>query len=769
MPSPVLPRRRKTQFFVDSAIRVGLALVLGVLLPVWCGSWSPWRWSLAAIALLSCRWSWGRLLCVVVLTGLCTSLRIDAALSAFRHTIATPATVTLSGKILSISTVSTAVTRFEFQVHTVSGPTESSLPGKKLRLSWYRAPPLANAQRWRMTVRLRPAHSLSNPGGFDYSRWLFAKGLVGVGTIQGGEQLLGQPEPWLERLRQQLASKLDSHVAGPVLRALLLGDRQAMQPKHWDTLRRSGTVHLFIVSGLHVALVAGLAASLSFALARTLSAVRCRGDGRWLAWAGAASCAAFYVLLTGAGLPALRAWLMAMSAGALYACGRVRGAAPVLLWTLCLLLLIDPLSALLPGTWLSFGAVLALLSYWQRQYGRLHPLSVLVRSQLILTIALAPTLRLFDYPLAPAGLLANLFAVPVVTLLVLPLGLLGSALALLQIEAAQLPIYAAGELTQMLLEALQRLNSVRLWWPQPSSYGVALALMLGFIGAYRPVGVWAMLIVSSLLLTLSIRSNPELAQGTFQIVTLDVGQGAAVLVQTRRHNLLFDAAPAYPGGIDLGSSVVVPALHRAAVGTLDALVISHSDSDHAGGAQAVRAEFNPSTNWASDASQMARICHVGQRWRWDGVWFEFVHPTVPLLKVSSANERSCVLHVRSRNASALLTGDISWQSEQQLLRRWYSAVDFLQIPHHGSIGSSSPAFVRLLRPKVAVVSAARFSRYRHPHTRIVQRYRDTGAKVEGTAERGALIWRSVNPWRLDPWGSIAVGYWKREWRMDSER
>ena len=672
-----------------------------------------------------------------------------------------PIAVTARVEIESISRVS-AATRFEARVLAVVNGAKHPLLNQRLRLYWHQAPILASGEHWRLQIRAKPPHGMANEGGFDYMRWLFAKKIVATGSVRSGERLQSQANAWPQALRQRIRKQLDAHSAGPLLRALVLADQQALTDEHWRVLRNTGTVHLFVVSGLHVALFTGAACALCLLLARTTAALRRRGDADWLACAVALMLAAGYVLLIGVGLPALRAWLMAAAGTLLYLTGQARQRSAVLLWALCAVLVLDPLAALLPGTWLSFVAVASLQGYWQTHYGRVRPFSALLRSQVVLFVALAPVLLLFNTTPAPVGLVANLLAVPLVSLLLLPLAFAAAVLALFDASLAKAPIALAGELSLLLMAMLEQLSRWQLWQPVSITPLRATSFLLASICAARFLGHWSMLMVaSSVLLLLAKPSAEPLPKGTFEITAFDVGQGAAMLVRSGRHQLLFDAAPAFPGGMDLGRTVVLPALQRLHIQRLDALVVSHADLDHAGGAPTILAALAPSKVWYSNSAQYvgALRCQVGARWRWDGVWFEFVHPPVATSSSDSDNARSCVLHIRGSNGSALLTGDINSDNERALLQQWYAPVDFLQVPHHGSRSSSSSMFVRLLRPKIAVVSAGRHNRYGHPSAEILPRYASVGTLVLNTARAGAITWRSDQAWQAQQQRSARSAYW----------
>jgi competence protein ComEC len=187
------------------------------------------------------------------------------------------------------------------------------------------------------------------------------------------------------------------------------------------------------------------------------------------------------------------------------------------------------------------------------------------------------------------------------------------------------------------------------------------------------------------------------------------------------------------------AAAVLPLLRHLGLRRLDAVVISHGDGDHAGGLETVRrgVEIGTLRAGGADADRLdAEPCLAGDGWHWDGVDFEVLHPASPRLR---GNEGSCVLSVRGQGGSLLLTGDIERWGESSLLALSRPlAHDFIQVPHHGSLSSSSPALVEAVRPRVALVAAAHGNRWNLPRPEVVQRWQGAGAQVLTSAETGAL-------------------------------
>jgi len=644
------------------------------------------------------------------------------------------------------------------------------LPGHsvtRLRLSWFEPPEVRRGETWRVAATVRAPRGFVNPGGFDQERRWMGQRIHGTGSVRRGERVTpaapGSVSASLAAVRAALRTvALDAApVAGPVVAALLTGDGSLLSEAQWAVFRATGTLHLMIISGLHI----GLAVALGFAA------------GRWLwrlypplllwldvrkagAWTGAGAGLA-YTLLSGAGLPAVRACVMAVPLLLLAAWGRRVQTGASLRFALAAVLLLDPLAVHQQGFWLSFGAVTLLVVRFGRRYGR-EPAGVgLARAQWVLAVAMAPLLLGLTGTVPLVGPLANLVAVPLVSLLVVPLVLASGVLLGLAPAAAAACLWLADALLAPLLQLLERLAGLPQLAVDPGAFAsllAALAAALWLFGAG-----WRYQLPLWLALAVVLVPPPlGVAEGTFRLTVLDVGQGDAVLVDTARHRLLFDAGPAAPGGFEAGSTVVAPAVRATGPARLDALVLSHADLDHVGGAPGVLQHLSVGVIHASFDFPGSRDCEGQAPWRWDGVTFHLL--TLPRSgpggRPRDSNDGSCVLLVQAGGRRALLAGDIGVAVEMRLLRMLPGTLDVLLAPHHGSLTSSSRSFVRVTRPRWALFSAGLDNRYGHPHPRVVARYRDAGAGLLQTGGAGALRWNSAAPETAYGWRARRPPYWR---------
>jgi competence protein ComEC len=281
-------------------------------------------------------------------------------------------------------------------------------------------------------------------------------------------------------------------------------------------------------------------------------------------------------------------------------------------------------------------------------------------------------------------------------------------------------------------------------WEQhvPPLWCVLLALA-GVAWLLAPRGVPWRVAGIALMVPAFVVLPPSPAAGTAWITALDVGQGLAVIVRTANRTLLYDAGPGFGSEADSGGRIVAPALRGAGVSRIDAMVLSHEDLDHIGGALTLLETFEVAALHASlpaahplNTLAAARRCAAGDAWQWDGVRFEFLHPVPGAWK---RNDGSCVLRVEAAGSAVLLTGDIERAAEASLLdRRLNLKSDVLLVPHHGSRTSSTAAFIDAVAPRWAVVTAGYRNRFGHPNAEVVRRYSDAGVSLLRTDRDGAI-------------------------------
>ena len=620
------------------------------------------------------------------------------------------------------------------------------LTGRRLRLNWHTPPPLRIGETWRLVAEVRVPWGYQNPGAFDYERWLMANGFNGTGYVRGGERLAPADAGLLERVHEAIDEQVRGFRNRAHLLALATGHGKRLGDDDWALLRRTGTVHLLVVSGLHVGLVAVFGLLAGRGVARLMPWWLPWVPLGWVAAAVALAGVTAFVWLSGAGIPAVRAGVMAACGVLAWVAGRAVRPWRWLALAAVAVVILQPLAPLSPGFWLSFGAVCLLFGGLSNRAPALGWLAGLARAQWVLALGMTPLVAFLVGEAAPVAALANLYAVPWVSVVVVPLVLLSLLASILAPPLAETCWSGADAALSSLLGYLQWLDVAGV---RRLSIGLdQLAACLLALGCLLCARHWrAALACLPLYAAGLVVLDQRPPHGEVRVLSLDVGQGSAVLIDTRRHRLLYDAGARFPSGFDLGEAVVLPAIAATGAQRLHRLIVSHGDIDHAGGARAVLDGIPVDSLVANVPGLGGRPCVRGERWTWDGVDFEILHP--PASFAPAGNDASCVLGVTARSGRVLLPGDIERGAERLLAARGLEPVDLLFAPHHGSNTSSTGRFVESLSPRIAVAMAGFGNRYGHPHPAVLQRYHQAGAEVWITGRDGALTWRSQTPVRIE--------------------
>jgi competence protein ComEC len=570
-------------------------------------------------------------------------------------------------------------------------------------------------------------------------------------------------------VRERIARALPEGANAGVITALAIGDQRAIAPEQWRVFTRTGINHLMSISGLHVTMVSGLAFAIAYWLWRRSARLVLWLPARKAAAAIGLAAAFGYALLAGFAVPAQRTLYMLAVAAAFLWSGRFASVSVVLAGALLAVLLLDPWAVLAPGFWLSFGAVAVIMYVTVGRLAQPHWLANWARVQWAVTLALVPPLIAMFQQASVVSPLANALAIPLVSFVIVPLTLAGSVLPV------DFPLQLAHWVMGGCMAALQWLSDLpAAVWQQhaPPAWSVPVAAA-AVAWMLLPRGFPARWLGAVALLPLVFTPPPPIREGELKLTVLDVGHGLAALARTRNHALLYDAGPAFGSGADSGSRIIVPYLRAAGVRRLDGMIVSHDDIDHTGGAssvlQAVPVRVLMSSLPDLDPllleADSAPRCYAGQRWEWDGVRFEILHPARESYAQRRIrdNERSCVLKISAPGGSVLLPADIEHRSEAALVAAYGArlAADVLIVPHQGSRTSSTPRFVDAVNPRVAIFALGYRNRYGHPHAEVMERYRAHGSRIYRTDRDGALTlaFSAAGAIRIEPHRAVYRRYW----------
>ncbi|WP_368543392.1 ComEC family protein [Enterobacter soli] len=627
----------------------------------------------------------------------------------------------------------------------------------------YLPQPACAGQRWAMTLRLRAVHGELNDGGFDSQRNAFARHQTLTGRFTHAEMIDGSCT-----LRSRYLSSLQNTLApyqwGVVILGLGMGERLAVSKEINNLMRETGTLHLMAISGLHIA----LAASIFWLLARgvQLCLPAHRIDWRMPLLAGLGF-AAFYAWLTGLQPPALRTVISLGVLAALKISGRRWSPWEVWLCCVAAILIADPMAVLSQSLALSAFAVAALIFWYQwlplpRLNRWVSPFVNLFYLQVGMLLLLLPLQVLIFHGFSMSSLVANLFAVPLVTFVSVPLILLGMLLHLFPSGVLETLVWQAADKSLAgLFWLLMRLPD---GWQNVDERWQYLTLLpwLAIIG-WR-LRVWnpmpAVCMAGSLLLTFPLWRATKDDGWTLHM--LDVGQGLAMVVERQGRAMLYDSGLAWTGG-DSAQQIIIPWLRWHHL-TPDGLILSHEHLDHAGGLASLQKSW-PAMRVRSPLGWAGHLpCFRGQQWQWQGLTFSVHWP--PPEQSLTGNNRSCVVKIDDGEQSVLLTGDIEAKAELAMVsHRWrHLRSTLIQVPHHGSNTSSSLPLVQRAEGKIALASAARYNAWRFPSGKVVRRYRKEGYFWLDTPQSGQIsVTFSQHSWQIRRLRDQYLPRWYHQW------
>lgn len=655
--------------------------------------------------------------------------------------------------------------RFSFDVEKTMTP-QASVP-RHIYVSTYfdqQAPPpvLHAGERWKLTVRLKHPHGSSNPHGFDFEVWALENEVRAVGYVNSKSDNVRlatradgynyRIETWREAVRDKFDATLANAAYAGVLSALAVGDQSSIPHAQWQVFTRTGVNHLMSISGLHITMLASLGFALTYWLWRRSVRLTLFLPARKAAALVALLAALGYALLSGFAVPAQRTVYMVGAVALALWLNRNFSLEQILSIALLGVLIPDPWAVLSPGFWLSFGAVALILYVSTYRLGKSHWLKEYANVQWAMTIGLIPmSLGLFQQ-VSLVSPIANAFAIPLVSLVVVPLALLGAVLPP-YFSNWYAPLWLAHSVMGWTMVLLEWLNDLpQAVWTQhaPPAWSIGTG-MLGVLVILLPRGFPARWLGFLLLLPMFLNAPAPPAQDTVRLTVFDVSQGLSVSIQTQHHTLLYDTGPDFSDGADSGNRILIPSLRAMGINQLDGMILTHDDTDHTGGAASVMQAMP--IGWVSSSlpdghpllqqTVNKQHCITGQSWQWDGVQFEILHPDAASYSKESIskNNRGCVLRISIGNRHILLTADIEKESERQLLNEHADKLpaELLIVPHHGSKTSSTDEFITAVHPKYAVFTVGYLNRFGHPKQEVVQRYAHSGAELLRSDEDGAVL------------------------------
>ena len=643
--------------------------------------------------------------------------------------------------------------KIKFIVKVNQAMSQPSLQGARLLLTSYKKALIIKPQpgdKLSLEVKLKPPHGFNNPGSFDIKQHMLIQRLTATGTvsptsvklIEKTTKLTDWPNIARENLGNSISNVVGQREISSVIKGLLIGERYEIPYRYWLSLQNTGLAHLFAISGLHIGLVAlfGIVLARMLFFIKPVNWFRCELPVIESCFAIGLGFA--YSALAGFAIPTVRALVMVT----ILAIGRIRKrnikATDSLMLALIIILLLDPISILSISFWLTFVSMAIVL--YIAQTDKITGIKGFLKFNLYISLGLFPITLFFFHKVSIIAPIMNLIALPFVGYIVLPLILLGAVFKFIYMPITILCWQLSASLLEYFITFINYCANFS-FITFNNFHASTMALVFAFIGVIwllAPRGFIGKPLAILCFLPLIFPIENILPENIAKITVLDVGQGLAVYVETKNHNLLYDTGPKFTKYTDAGNTIIVPYLRVINKNKLDKIIVSHPDLDHIGGAKSIMKKIPVNEVLISKKDNRvpsAGLCYGGQSWQWDGVLFEMLHP-VKDKHYRKKNDSSCVLKITANNKSILLTGDIEKPIENKLVKKYKEKLqsDIMIVPHHGSLSSSSNKFIKTVNPKYAVVTSGFLNRYGHPKSRVLARYRRHGVKILDTVDHGAV-------------------------------
>ncbi len=602
-----------------------------------------------------------------------------------------------------------------------------------------------------------------NPGNFDQQMYYAKQDIYASVWCEEIVDISGKTDwlrEYLYRFKMKWAEQIQAVMGeenGGILCAMLLADKSDMDPDTKELYQKSGISHVLAISGLHI----------SFIGIGVYQLIRKTGFSYAISGIIGIFILSLYVMMIGFSVSVLRAFIMLLFKIGADMCGRVYDLITALAVAAAITIAYQPLYVQDAGFLLSYGAILGIVGVGpalEKVFPTKKKWLQGWYASIGVNVFLFPILLWFYYEIPLYAFFLNLFVIPLMSW-VLGLGMFGSLLGVFWKDGSWILLKGCSILLSTFeigSQITSRLPLSRIVFGKPSGWSVMLyymflgALILGVEKFKKKQSVIAVL-YGIVLLCMIYHPN-----GKLQITMLDVGQGDGIYMEGPTGTDYF---------IDGGSSDVEsvgkyriePCLKSFGVGSLDYVFISHGDGDHYSGIKEMleRQEYGVRIKnlvlpvHFRENEALVELAQLAQKYH-TNVWtmnagkvitegtlrITCIQPEVGE-KTLEDNAGSMVLDVRYGAFSMLMTGDVEAEGEEMLTQKLKGkqSYDVLKVAHHGSKNSTSEAFLQVVKPQVAWISAGEENRYGHPHEEVLERLKKIGCNIQRTDESGAITLR----------------------------
>lgn len=656
--------------------------------------------------------------------------------------------------------------------------------------------------RIRFPARLRPFRNFNNPGRYNYELAMSLKGLSCAASVSGsrhivlmGKGSLGFPLTVAERIRGPIRDLFRERLSPQnqaLYSALILGERQGIGPELREPFNVAGLGHMLAVSGLHIGLIGWLVFTVTRGLLSLSYRLTLKMDIRKAAALVTGLPLIAYAFIAGFEVSSQRAMVMGLAFLWAIILGRERDVWSTLTLAAFIVLALDPHAPFSVSFQLSFCAVIGIVWLAPLIYDKLPGLengvfrqergirgrvvtyvAGLLAITLSATVFLLPITCFYFHRISVVSLPANLTVLPVLGFWVLPLGFLSAVF--LPVSSSLAAIFLAPgawglDLMMGMIRFWASLPFASFWTITPN--GIEIVLFYGLIfftfhaRRYSWARAGALCVLAAVTIDVAYWTYETRFNADLRVTYLDVGQGNAALIQfPGKERMLIDGGGFSRDHFDVGKMVVAPFLSRSKIRRIDYLVLSHPQADHMNGLRFVAANFGPKEFWHNgdrveresftelmsilEQENITRKLPHDLRYGREisGVKIRLLHPpgNRDLARRKNhqpikLNNNSMVLKLSHEGKSLLFPGDLEKTGEDVLGSNAGPLLKsgILLAPHHGSKGSCSEAFLRMVRPHLCIISCGSGNYFGFPHEQTLRRLEAVGCKTLRTDRDGAV-------------------------------
>ncbi|MBF0226284.1 MAG: DNA internalization-related competence protein ComEC/Rec2 [Desulfobacterales bacterium] len=650
--------------------------------------------------------------------------------------------------------------------------------------------------------KINPIRNFNNPYGFDYKRYMTFSKIWGTGYVKYDEIIFIEKSrenfrSKIENVRREISNLISANASdrsSGILKALIIGERNEIQPNINNAFNILGISHILAISGLHMGIIAAFSFMFFYWILSYFDYLLWKACTKKIASIFTMFPVIFYGLLSGLSFSTQRALIMVLCFLFSFLVEREKDILNILSFAALIILLLYPPSLFSASFQLSFLSVFVIVfgfsagHFLKKIYSKTNnKLFIALTTQFLIcffaTLGTVPLLMMYFNQISLIGVISNLIFLPLIGYIVVPLGLLGVFFSFFSLSLSGVLISISSvivdkSIVSIMFWAKFPYFAVRTFSPNLCEvicyYGILFSILIIYSARHKKtmnIKRKAILAISIFSVVLTADVFIEIYERFWNknivVTAFDVGQGTSNFIELPYgYRILIDGGGFSDNSVfDVGERIISPFLSKKKVLTLDLVILSHGDSDHLNGLISILKNFKVKEVWTNGEQGYSanyknfiklikhkKIKHpefsgLNRNFIINGAKIWILSPKKNYLlnennNWNSVNNNSIVVKIEYMNKAILFSGDILADTEKKLVsgsQKEFLKSTVLIAPHHGSKTSSTDAFVNIVRPEYVIISVGWKNRFKLPHKTVLKKYENIGAKVFRTDLDGAVV------------------------------